>query len=127
MLFPIHHSRSLPHSASCKQCPSLHQTCHTIDPNTSCEVEFHARACCWLLDKPIAKYITAFCNVKPNCLTDRYRLFDEPDISIWTAEKLRMSNTEDVHRDPHHVTVCQVTWRHNMHVCSNFISADALL
>lgn len=54
-------------------------------------------------------------------------VFDEPGISIWTAEKLGISNPEDVLRDPHHVIVCQITGRHNIHVCSNLISADALL
>jgi len=54
-------------------------------------------------------------------------VFDEPGIPIWTAEKLSISNPEDVHTDSHHVIVCQITRRHNVHVCSNLISADALL
>ena len=54
-------------------------------------------------------------------------VFDEPDISISTAEKLSISNPEDVHRDSHHVIVYQITRRRKINVCSNFISADSML
>jgi hypothetical protein len=54
-------------------------------------------------------------------------VFNEPGISIWTAGKLTISKPEDVHGDPHHVIVCQITRRHNKQVCYNFISVDALL